>query len=157
MSSYEIITNWTTDPTNKTSHLLTIDKSGPVITLMAESGLLTAINGQNYSKEFTISWRAGNPKYSIVTAKLIHNVNGKRTEIILDPTGSYDVHELGGYTLYLTDSIGNELTTNGQLGFSFNFTSKINEYFSVLIDNKPLPSSTQRSLILQYSPLNLLR
>ena len=133
IDNYEIIVNWITE-TNANEFLryyVNIDKTEPTLLLMTESGLLEAVDGQNYNKPFTITWQSN---YKIISARIIQHVNGRRNEIILDPNGSYDVHTFAGYTLYLIDEIGNELMFNGKSGFSFNFVEIANEYFSIYVD-----------------------
>lgn len=130
---YKLIINWITAPTDKTEYTITIDRTSPTVTLMTESGALTPINNQSYNKSFTIYWKSN---YKITSVKLVISSDITRTEVSLDPNGSYDVHIYGTYVLYITDEIGNELSIDGKtVGFEFSFVKTANEYFSIYVNN----------------------
>ncbi len=130
--------NWAVDPDNVTYYTLKIDQTKPVITLISENdSSLTLIDGQNYYKEFAITWSSNyNSKGYLTITK--NAVVGTPIEIL--PLDRYTIREIGGYTLKIVDDIGNEVN------YSFNMISSGNTYFSVFVDGREIFESDYASI-----------
>lgn len=125
--------NWATDPGNVTVRELTIDEVEPIVKTITKNGTISNLQeGVNYYQEFNITWTSAYISKGTLTIK---RPSGSTSTITIDPDDNYTVHELAGYTLIISDEIGNTVS------YTFNMINSSSAFCSVFVNNVELMES----------------
>ena len=123
LCEYVIEFSWAGDPENPITYNVKIDSRKPVISFISDTPL-TVVESGSYYKNFHITWSSN----YLTTGQLVKTINSVTTTLNITAADQYEVGEIGGYTLIVTDEIGNETRVN------FTLKNSGNRYYSVVVD-----------------------